>query len=398
MIEWLARVDPDSPYLTTEEGEWSYRQALDEVEGRARPDPVVLSPRRDAASVFDLLAGMAGGGAIVRPAAIEIPDEIDPAGAALVVFTSGTTGGPKGVRLTRSNLEAASRSSVAHLGHGPGDTWLGAMPLYHVGGISILVRSLYAGGAVHLQDVFDPVRFAAALQGEVTLASVVPTMLQRLLDEDPGPYANLRAVLVGGSSLPEGLLERAADAGLPVLPSYGMTETFGQVATLPPGAPLGYHAHPLPGVEIRIGEDGRIELRGDQVSPGYLGEPDRPSPWLVTGDLGEIDEEGALRVLGRADRVVVTGGENVDPQLVESRIAQHPGVEEAVVVGLPDDEWGEVLACVYTGSALPDELRSWLGDRLPGYMVPKRWRAVGGVPRTPLGKPDRHAAAAAFDA
>ena len=161
---------------------------------------------------------------------------------------------------------------------------------------------------------------------------------------------------------------------------------------------MGRRAHPLPGVDIRIGEEGRIEVRGAQVSPGYLGEPDRPSPWLVTGDLGEVDEDGALRILGRADSVIVTGGENVDPAEIESRIVEHPGVEEAVVVGLADEEWGEALACLYTGSAQPDELRAWLRERLPGYMVPKRWRAIGGVPRTPLGKPDRAAAAAAFDA
>lgn len=397
VIEWLSRADPGSPYLTTGEGEWSYREVIDEVQMRLRPDPVVLRPGRDAESVFDIIAGMAGGGAIVEAPGVEAPDGSDPAGAALVVYTSGTTGGPKAVRLTRSNLEAASRSSVAHLGHGPGDTWLGAMPLHHVGGISILVRSAYAGGTVELHWRFDPDRFAGALKGRATMASMVPTMLRRLLDEDPGPYEGSRAVLIGGGPIPEGLLERAAAAGLPVLPSYGMTETFGQVATLRPGMPLGHRAHPLPGIDIRIGAEGRIELRGDQVSPGYLGEPDRPSPWLTTGDLGEIDEDGALRILGRADRVIVTGGENVDPEQVERRIAEHPGVEEAVVVGLPDEEWGEVLACLFTGSALPDELRSWLADRLPGHMVPKHWRAVGGVPRTPLGKPDRQAAAAAFE-
>lgn len=315
----------------------------------------------------------------------------------MVVFTSGTTGGPKGVRLTMSNLEAASRASVSHLGHGATDTWLAAMPLYHVGGISVLVRSAFAGGSILLHDGFESSRFAAALRGRVTVASVVPTMLLRLLEEDPGPYHGLRAVLVGGGPIPAGLLERAAEAGLPLLPTYGMTETFGQAATLRPGASLGRSAHPLPGVDIEIGEGNRIMVRGDQVSSGYLGEPDRQSPWLVTGDLGEIDEDGALRVLGRADAVIVSGGENVDPAEVESRIAEHPGVDEAVVVGLADEEWGEALACLYTGPAQPDELRAWLRERLPGYKVPKRWRAVGGVPRTPLGKPDRAAAAAAFD-
>lgn len=398
MIEWLSRADPGSLYLRTGEGQWTYREARDEVAQRLRPGPVTVTPGRDASSVFDLLAGMAGGGAIVTPPGVDAPAGADPAGAALVVFTSGTTGGPKGVRLTISNLAAASEASVSHLGHGPGDVWLGAMPLYHVGGLSVLVRSAYAGGAAFLQDRFEPASFAAALRGRATIASLVPTMLRRLLDDDPGPYRGLRAALVGGGPIPEGLLERAADAGLPVLPTYGMTETFGQVATLRPGASVGRRAHPLPGIEVRIGEGGRIAVRGEQVSPGYLGEPDHSSPWLITGDLGEIDDEGALRVLGRADTVIVTGGENVDPARVESRLVEHPRVDEVVVLGLPDEEWGEVLACLYTGPAQPDELRSWLGRRLPGYMVPKRWRAVGGIPRTPLGKPDRAAAAAAFEA
>ena len=397
MIEWLSRADPGSSYLKTGEGEWTYGETLEEVRRRMDSATTVLTPGSNADSVFDLLAGISGGGVIVLPPGLEMQREGALAGTALVVFTSGTTGGPKGVRLTMSNLEAASRASRSHLGHGRTDTWLVAMPLYHVGGISVLVRSAYAGGAVLLHDGFEAARFAAALRGSATVTSVVPTMLLRLLEEDPGPYRGLRAVLVGGAPIPAGLLKRAAGAGLPVLPTYGMTETFGQAATLRPGAPLGRRAHLLPGVDIRIGEEGRIEVRGDQVAPGYLGEPDRPSPWLVTGDLGEVDEDGALRILGRADSVIVTGGENVDPAEVESRIAEHPGVDEAVVVGLADEEWGEALACLYTGSAQPDELRSWLRERLPGYMVPKRWRAIGGLPRTPLGKPDRQAAAAAFD-
>lgn len=396
MIEWLARVRPKTTYLRTVDGVWTYGETLEEVRARVRPRPLELTPGRDAEAVFDLLAGISGAGVVVTPPGVEPSDPGDLGGAALVVYTSGTTGGPKGVRLTKGNLKAAARASVSHLSHGPGDTWLAAMPLHHVGGISVLVRSAYAGGAVLLQKGFQPAEFARALHAEATMASVVPTMLHRLLEADPGPYQGLRAVLVGGGPIPPGLLEGAAQAGLPVLPTYGMTETFGQVATLRPGSSLGHRAHPLPGVEIRIEEDRRIAVRGPQVSPGYLDEPDRESGWLQTGDLGEMDGEGALRVLGRADTVIVTGGENVDPARVESRLAQHPAVDEAVVIGLPDPEWGEVLACLYTGTALPDELRVWLGERLPGHMIPREWRAVGAIPRTPLGKPDRKAAAAAF--
>ena len=220
------------------------------------------------------------------------------------------------------------------------------------------------------------------------MVSVVPTMLRRLLEF--GPFTGLRAVLVGGGPIPEGLLEEAAGAGLPVLPTYGMTETFGQVATLRPGEPLQRRAHPLPGVDLRIEADGRVAVKGDQVSPGYVGEPDRESPWFVTNDLGELDSEGAVRIVGRADTVIVTGGENVDPEYVESVIRTHSGVDEAVVVGVPDDEWGQRLVCVYEGEA--DDLADWAAERLPGFMVPKEWLKVAVLPRTAIGKPDREAA------
>lgn len=398
MIEWLAAVDADAPYLRMAGRTWRYGEALSAVRGLIRPEPVALSPGRDAESVFRLLAGTSGGGVVVVPPEVAAPSLDGLGGAVLVVYTSGTTGEPRGVRLTRENLEAAARASVAHLDHGPEDTWLAAMPLHHVGGISILVRSAYAGGAVLFHERFDPVAFAAALRREATIVSVVPTMLHRVLEADSGPYAGLRAVLVGGGPIPDGLLERAAEAGLPVLPTYGMTETFGQVATLRPGSEPARRAHPLPGAEIRIEEDGRIAVRGPQVSPGYLGEPDRGDDWLVTNDLGIVDEDGAVIVLGRADTLIVTGGENVDPAQVEKRLTEHPEVEEAVVVALPDEEWGQVVACLYSGGAAPDELRGWLAQRLPAYMVPKLWQAVDGIPKTSLGKPDREAAAAVLAA
>lgn len=174
-----------------------------------------------------------------------------------------------------------------------------------------------------------------------------------------------------------------------MLPTYGMTETFGQIATLRPGAVLERKVHPLPGVKVRIESDGRIALRSDQISPGYLREPDRQDDWLVTGDLGVVDAEGALRVVGRADLVIVTGGENVNPERIEAQLAEHDGVDESVIVGIPDDEWGSRLVCLYAGSAGEADLSDWLRNRVPGFMVPKRWIKVKAIPRTDLGKPDR---------
>lgn len=388
MIEWLRRVDPDRVFLRTGGETWSYRQTLTEMENRISTAPRLIQPSLTPESIFDVLAGLAGGGAtVVGPE----PETTEPGDADLVVFTSGTTGRPKGVRFSVLNLTAAAAGSADHLGHGSDDDWLLAMPLHHVGGLSIVVRQAYTGGSITLLAGFEAEGFATAMKAGVTMVSVVPTMLRRLLDL--GPFDGLRAVLVGGGPVPAGLLEAAAERGLPVLPTYGMTETFGQVATLHPDVALEHKVHPLPGVEIRTEPDGRIAVKGPQVSPGYLGRPDRPDPWFVTSDLGEIDGDGALRVLGRADTVIVTGGENVSPERIEAVVRSHPGVEEAVVVGVEDPEWGWALVCIYEGDDTPG-LREWASQRLPGFMVPKRWVRVGGIPRTSIGKPDREAAAA----
>ena len=392
MIEWLSRVDPERPFLRTVERVWTYGETYDEVRSRVTSQVVILRPVLDADSVFACLAGIGGGGTVLVGPGLDVPAEVDLAGASLVVFTSGATGAPKGVRLTADNLEAASVASIGHLGHDESDTWLLAMPLSHVGGLSILVRSAFAGGSVRLLPGFDPESFAAAMREDVTMVSVVPTMLQRILDSHPGPYQGLRSVLLGGGPIPAGLLERAGRATLPTLPTYGMTETFGQVATLEPGSPPARRAHPLPGIQLRIGSDRLIAVRGRQVSPGYLGEPDRTDPWFVTGDLGELDSDGALRVLGRADTVIVTGGENVDPARVEATLREHTAIDDVLLVGLPDEHWGAVVACLYVGEVSPGEAGLWLGQRLPVFMVPKRWLAVDRIPTTTLGKPDRSAA------
>jgi O-succinylbenzoic acid--CoA ligase len=384
VIEWLHRVDPDLPFLQAAERSWTYGQAVEEVESRLTALPRLIQPSLRSASVFDIIAGIAGGGAtVVGPE----PEVTGPGDAELVVFTSGTTGPPKGVRLTMLNLTAAASASAEHLGHGQEDNWLLAMPLHHVGGISIIVRQAYSGGSITLLPRFEANAVVETMRGPVTMVSVVPTMLARLLEH--GPYHGLRAVLVGGGPIRDGLLEAASARGLPVLPTYGMTETFGQVATLRPGSPLERKVHPLPGVEIRTDPNGRIAVKSTQVSPGYVGRPDRGDPWFVTNDLGEIDESGALRILGRADTVIVTGGENVDPERVEAVLREHPGVEEAVVVGLPDAEWGHLVVCVYTGDA--DRPGDWASETLPRFMVPKRWIRTETIPRTPIGKPDRAA-------
>jgi acyl-CoA synthetase (AMP-forming)/AMP-acid ligase II len=168
------------------------------------------------------------------------------------------------------------------------------------------------------------------------------------------------------------------------------------VATLKPGSPLENKAHPLPGVELRIEPDDRIAIRGPMVSPGYIGEPDRgPEEWFVSGDLGRM-EDGALRVTGRADTVIVSGGENIDPSVVEAALSRVNGVEAALVLGVPSEEWGMEVVCLYVGEASPIRIETYLRHRLAGFMIPKRWLRVDELPRSPLGKPDRAAAAVLF--
>jgi o-succinylbenzoate---CoA ligase len=395
MLDWLRRHDPARVFIETPDVTLTFGEIADAVMDRPVHDIEVVRPRLDIQSVIDLLAVMSKGSAVVT-GNVETA-AIDPSDAASVLFTSGTSGRPKGVRLTIHNWEAAANASMQHLGHGTADTWLLALPLHHVAGLSILMRSAYAGGAVRMLPGFDPVAFATHLRRGVSVVSMVPTMLSRVLDVDPGPYDGLKAVLLGGGPIPDRVLDRAGAAGLPVLPTYGLTETAGQVATLKPEAPLENKAHPLPGVDIRIDPDERIAVRGPMLSPGYVGEPDRGAEdWLVTGDLGTIDDDGALRVTGRADTIIVSGGENIDPAVVEATLLRVEGVQEALVAGLTSEEWGMEAVCLYVGQANPAQVETALRQILPVFMIPKRWRQVAGLPMTPMGKPDRDEAARLF--
>jgi len=401
MLDWLRRHDPGRVFIETPSERLTFGEIVDAVNKRHVDGTEVLDPRLEVGSVIDLLAVMSKGSAVITGDVAGTgwidPGSVDPAGAVSVVFTSGSTGGRKGVRLTSDNWEAAAEASMEHLGHGPADTWLLALPLHHVAGLSILVRSAYSGGAVRLLPGFDPFSYAAHLRRGVTVASLVPTMMRRVLEVDPGPYDGLKAVLLGGGPIPDELLDQGSDAGLPVLPTYGLTETAGQVATLRPGAPLENKAHPLPGVLLRIEPDHRIAVRGPMVSRGYVGEPDRGAEdWLVTGDLGKIDRDGALQVVGRADTIIVSGGENIDPAVVEAALVQVAGVDEALVAGLASDQWGMETVCLYVGEANPAQVEADLSELLPGFMIPKRWLQVDNLPLTPMGKPDRAGVARRF--
>ena len=214
-------------------------------------------------------------------------------------------------------------------------------------------------------------------------ASLVPTQVHRLLAQGGSLQAGTK-ILVGGGPAPPGLVERAREAGLVVLPTYGMTETTGQVATaLTPGGAL----RPLPGVEIAIGAGGWIGIGGPTVMLGYVGEADEDG-WFQTRDRGRLDGDGSLLVEGRADRVIITGGEKVDPDRVAAILAEHPLIDEVFVFGQPDPEWGEVVVATYLGRAEPTELIGEEFPALPAHARPKRWRRVSRLPRNELGKVD----------
>jgi O-succinylbenzoic acid--CoA ligase len=254
------------------------------------------------------------------------------------------------------------------------------LPLFHVGGLSILTRTAFYGASAIVHERFDAEAVRDSLEsGEATMVSLVATMLRRLRDAGLERAPGLRAALVGGGPVPRDLLDWGEEIGLPLLQTYGMTETCSQVATAGAGSSA---ARPLPGVDVRIGGRGEILVRGPMVSRGALSD----DGWLHTGDRGRL-EDGFLHVDGRIKDTIVTGGENVAAAEVEEALVAHPAVAEAAVIGRPDPEWGEaVTAFVVVDGARDDELLAWCRERLAGYKVPRAIVRVEELPRTPSGK------------
>ncbi|MDX1531445.1 MAG: o-succinylbenzoate--CoA ligase, partial [Rhodothermales bacterium] len=304
----------------------------------------------------------------------------DAAQPATLVFTSGSTSAPKAALHTAGNHVFSARGSNANLPLGPGDRWLLSLPLYHVGGLAIGFRCFEAGAAVVLplpgRSVGETITAYA-----VTHGSLVPTQLRRLLDEDRA-LPSLRGLLLGGAAAPAGLVEAAHARGLPVHTTYGSTEMASQVTTTPPGADLAAlrtSGRLRPHRELRIAADGEILVRGATLFAGYVeGEgvrrPLDGAGWFHTGDLGRLDGEGFLHVLGRKDNLFVSGGENVQPEEVERALTGIDGVAQAVVVPVADAEWGaRPVAFVRPakGAALePARLRAALAEHLPRFKIP----------------------------
>lgn len=331
----------------------------------------------------------------------------------LVLFTSGTTGEPKGVRLTMDNLVSSAVGSADRLGVEPDDRWLVCLPMYHMGGLAPLVRSTLYGTTTVIQSEFDARETARVVdEHAVTLVSLVPTMLTRLLDAGWSPPDSLRRVLLGGGPTPSSLVDRCEERGVPVCPTYGATETASQVATALPETAFEYRGtvgRPLSGAAIAIVDDsgtrcdtgdvGEIVVDGRTVTPGYL-DAERTAETFgeygfETGDLGYRDEASRLWVVGRVDDVIVTGGENVQPARVASVIREMEGVTDVAVLGIPDDEWGERVGALVerADSALSAEsVRTRCREELAGYEVPKTVRFTPSLPRTASGTVDRETA------
>jgi len=322
-----------------------------------------------------------------------------PADAAVILFTSGSTGAARGVVLSRAALAAAANASALHLGWRDDDRWLLALSLAHAGGLSIVIRCLAARRPIVLCDRDFERDLVARLLERCTLASLVPTQLAALLD-DPAwrPSARLRAVLLGGAAAPPALLERAADRGVPFLTTYGMTESLGQLATAPldragdPRAPL----VPLDGVAIEAGHahaPAPIIVRAPMLATRYLdGTPIAPA--FTTADLGHL-AGGALHIVGRRDDVIITGGENVHPSAIEAVLAVTPGVLAACAFGVHDERWGQVVAAalVVDPAFDPRAAAAHWHTALPAHARPRRLAVCPGLPLLPTGKVDRRAAA-----
>lgn len=401
------------------------REGLLEALRALRPAVVLTDPgRREAVEDLVERAGLeAEVRGVAEPVVVDVDHaRVDLPAAAAVLWTSGTTGRPRGVLLSGAALRHSARASAARLGLRPDDRWYASLSPAHVGGLGLVTRAALLGSALVAAGPFDAESLSALIdRGDVTHASLVPTMLLRLLEvrDDRPPPSTFRCALVGGAHCPRPLLDRALAAGVPVALTYGMTEATSQVATAPPALVRrkpGTAGPPLEGVKLRIAPDGEIQVGGPTLALGLLesatgrtsgagaraaagprGDPVAlagDDGWYATGDLGEIDEDGHLWVTGRRSLRIISGGVNVDPAEVEEVLLRHAAVAEACVVGLPDPEWGErVVAAVVRADGGPEPdaaaLRTWCRERLGGSRTPKAVTVLPALPRNPNGKLDR---------
>ncbi|MGY1602810.1 o-succinylbenzoate--CoA ligase [Geodermatophilus sp. SYSU D00815] len=351
-------------------------------------EPAVRACLAGSAPLAVLPAGPPAAVAAAR--AVLRPDEPLEPGADLVVVTSGSTGGGRGVLLPAAALTASATAALERLG-GPG-AWLLALPVSAIAGLQVLCRGVVAGRRPTVLGDGEPLAAAAArMPAGRRYTALVPTQLRRYLHEEPAALAGFDAVLVGGAATDPALLDRARAAGVAVVTTYGMTETAGGCV---------YDGVPLDGVRVRVADG--VEIAGPTLALGYRSDPAATAEaftggWFRTRDAGSVDADGRLTVHGRLDDVVITGGVNVVPQAVEAALREHAAVADAVVFGRPDAEWGQrvVAAVVPAPGAGPTlaALRAWVADRLGAPAAPRELHTIAAVPLLHTGKPDRRGVA-----
>jgi O-succinylbenzoic acid--CoA ligase len=410
-IEGWAAAEFDRPCLVLEEGIISYGQLASDVHSRAGTlrdeaglgEVVPVVATMDLPSIVDILAHMAVG-AVPLPydqTRVERPDESAP-GAVVCLTTSGSAGNRRLVPLTMANLTASVVASRDRLGTGPDDRWLASLPLTHIGGLSVLLRSFEAGGAAVVGRFGSSTGSLIRLTSP-TIASLVPTMVHRLLASDPEALASIGTVLVGGAALSDDMVERSTRAGVSLLPTYGMTETASQVATPSTTNDVrgsGWVGFPLSGFTVSIEPSqgdgpGHIHVDGPAVFSGYLGEGARSGPF-ATSDVGFMEPDGSLVVIGRSDDIVISGGENVALPAVRRALLGLDGVRDAAVVGVDDPEWGTAV-CALVVTSDPEAVRETAKAVLDRQQLPRYWAAADRVPLLENGKVDVKAIRGLFE-
>lgn len=313
-------------------------------------------------------------------------------GVATIVYTSGSSATPKAVAHSLENHITSAQSACAALGLGSSDRWLLSLPLWHVSGISIVFRCSIAGATIVVPD--PGMSLIEALSSyRITHVSMVPTQLMRVLEQAQTPPSHLRAVIVGGGPMPQGVLKMAINKGWPVHTTYGMTETSSMVTLSKKNPRTGSSGHILQGNELKIAGDGEILVRSPAICLGYLNADTivniaDENGWLHTGDLGRLDENGELYVLGRKDNMFISGGENISPEEIEHTLCGVQGVQKAVVVPIPDPEFGQRPVAFIHGNAKFEDIEKNLNRELPRFKIPRYYPWPDSIRSNSL-KPDR---------